>query len=233
MLKAEKQRQVQWLAERYIKWRVRRMFHEVTLTGDNAALKEPGNYPLVLYANHQSWWDGFLLLLLYLHFRMDYFVMMEEKNLRKFSLFRRMGVFGVNLDSDAGRRASLLYAARLLRDAPTGARRTLTIFPHGRLVGETEEWPPFEAGLQALVRACPGHRAVPVCLHLRFGKYPWPEAFLRVGSVVENGDSVTTGLLEEALIKTRDDLLADLRDPAGAGPTVTLVPARRRFHGRT
>lgn len=233
MLKAEKQRPVQWLAERYIAWRVRRMFHAVTLSGDTDALESPANYPLVLYANHQSWWDGFLLLLLYRHYRMDYFLMMEAKNLQKFSLFRKMGVFGVDLDSASGRRASLLYATRLLRDAPAGARRVLTIFPHGRLIDPAQEWPPFAPGLQTLVRACPGHRAVPVCLHLRFGKYPWPEAFLRVGHLVEGGEAVATGNLEEALRETRAGLHADLHEPDRAISGVSLIPARRHFHGQT
>ncbi|MFW5883777.1 MAG: 1-acyl-sn-glycerol-3-phosphate acyltransferase, partial [Verrucomicrobiota bacterium] len=143
-----------------MRWRLWRHFH--ALRFHNEAALQDATYPLVLYGNHPSWWDTFLKLPLLQRFGMEYWVMMEARTLGQLPWFRRCGVFGVDLESKADRARGLRYAAGLLNDAQAAARRrVLILYPHGRLIPQGEAWPPFERGLEGLLRLCPTATALP------------------------------------------------------------------------
>ena len=196
MLKAEHSPILQRVFDRYVLGLLRRRFHAVRLCGEWGALKREETYPLVLYANHESWWDGFLLLPLTIKFGQNYRLMMEEINLRRYWFFRKAGVFGVDLESAAGRSASLLHAARLLREPVV--RRTLILFPQGRLCSPYESFPVFRDGVSALARLA-GGGAMPVGIRIVHGRYPRPEAFLEAGPVLRASSAPDKEALHAAL----------------------------------
>lgn len=233
MIRGEKQRVPLWILHRYVRWRLRRMFHAIYLSGPLEELDKERNYPILFFANHQSWWDGFLMQPFFDAFKMEYYIMMEERNLRRFSFFRRVGVFGVDLESAAGRAASLLYAGRLLRDCPSGRRRALLVYPHGRLVDPVEPWPAFQPGLEKLCSLNRDGATFPLYLHLRMGRYPLPEVFMQLGKPVDLRKNPTRETLEDRLTEARDALRVQLIETPEKAQTLALLPAKRRFRGQT
>ncbi len=224
MLKAEKDRLRTWLLFRYCRWVMRRRFFSVRLHVDLDAFQEAGTFPLILYGNHSYWWDGLMETLVFDRLQLDYYIMMEERNLRKFRYFQKTGVFGVDLDSRAGRSQALLYAARLLRSG--SLRRTLLMYPHGRLVSDLEEWPPFHGGLQGLLQLNEQVHARPMAKRIHSGRYPLPQAVIRIGPPAEREN------LEERLRECYARLLDDIKDDREED-CHWLIPPPRKWHGKT
>src|SRR3954466_324095 len=65
---------------------------------------QPGEGPLVIFANHPSWWDGvaFMLLSTELFPGRRMFIPMEAAALARYGFMRRIGVFGVEQASARG-----------------------------------------------------------------------------------------------------------------------------------
>ncbi len=186
---------------RYVSWKAGRCFAEMRWKVGEAFLDDDANYPLILFGNHESWWDGLLEIALFTRFRMDYRVMMDAANLNRYWFFKYTGVFGVDRSSPKGRAAGLLTATRLLRGGE--GRRTLVIYPHGRLTEPFESWPEFEPGLTAFARTVPGAVFLPLVKAVVWREKPGAEAFVRTGEPI-TAESVKDdeGILERSLTET-------------------------------
>jgi hypothetical protein len=233
MIRGEKQKFPIWILHRYLGWRLRRMFHAIYLSGAVSALEDSSHFPVVLFSNHQSWWDAFLMQPLFDFYGISYYVMMEERNLKRFPFFRRVGVFGVDLESRQGRASSLLYAGRLLKQAPEGEKRLLLVYPHGRLVDPVEPWPEFQPGITHLVGLNPAGISLPLYIHLRMGRYPLPEAFLRLGRPVPKASLTSPAALSDHLVEARDALMVDLIQGDIYSRSIPLQKPPRHFRGKT
>jgi len=198
MLKARRNRFLTALLFAYVGRRMRQSFFSYRLRVDSRWMENPDHYPLILFGNHEYWWDGLFEIPLFRRFDLDYRIMMEEANLRQFPFFRHTGVFGVDLATTSGRAASLLYAVRLLREpAP---RRTLVIYPHSKLVQPMEPWPPFLGGVEVLAKWAKGKgHLLPLYKQIVPGPYPLPEAFLSLGPPIPCRDLPSLGQLEASL----------------------------------
>jgi 1-acyl-sn-glycerol-3-phosphate acyltransferase len=119
--------------------------------------------PLLLVANHSSWWDPLVAIATASRFAQDGYAMMEADNLEQLRFFGLVGGFGFRRgDARDGARA-LRYAAQLL-DRPN---RVLWMFPQGEQL-------PADAPLvfhpgAARVAALADAWVVPVALRYRFG----------------------------------------------------------------
>jgi len=203
---------------------MRKRFFSIRLRVDLEAFQNAATFPLILYGNHSYWWDGLMETLIFERLALDYFIMMEEKNLRKFRYFQKTGVFGVDLESKRGRTEALLYAARLLRSG--GLRRTLILYPHGRLVEDFAEWPEFQGGVAGLLRLVEGVKARPLAKKIHSGRYPKPEVVLRIGPETAAED------LESALKREYRAALEELTNGPGE-ESLWLIPPPRRWSGDT
>lgn len=196
----------------YLRWKYRQRFAHVRVGGFPGWqnwLASEAPYPLVLYGNHQTWWDGLLDFTLTRHFGMDSRLMMEAANLRKFAYFQQCGVFGVELDSARGRAAGLLHAVRLLQEK--SSRRCLIIYPHGRL---TKDWEnaPFQSGLETILARAPQATALPVWRMIHFGDQEKPFVEIEIGEPISAEKSPSSDILCEKLAETRNRLIARLND---------------------
>lgn len=149
--------------------------------------------PLLILANHVSWWDGFwiahlnhTLLKRKLHF------MMLEENLRKHWYFSYCGGFSIQ----KGRRSVLLsleYAARLL----TSPRNMLFLFPQGELESMHQQEIRFENGVERLLSLCPAGVQVLFLANLvDYGPHPKPALHMYLQSF--DSENLTSASLEEA-----------------------------------
>jgi 1-acyl-sn-glycerol-3-phosphate acyltransferase len=107
---------------RYIAWRD---FHKIQIIGNY----EDKGLPLLVIANHMSWWDGFWIMLLNRKImKRKFHVMMLEEQLRRYSFLRMLGAFSIRKRSKTAI-DTLQYAANLLKSPGN----MVLIFPQGEI----------------------------------------------------------------------------------------------------
>lgn len=157
-------------------WMRRRI--RVHVAGSRVQL-EPG-FPLVLVANHESWWDGFLLREVQKALRPGarFRTVMLESELRAHPFLRLLGGVGVAPGSMASGRRLLDELRRIRREDPDGV---LGYFPQGSLQPGSALPLGFRSGIVRVVEALAPATVVPVGLRLLPGKTPLTEAYLSLG----------------------------------------------------
>lgn len=157
---------------------LRRHFHFVGMQGDLDSEQRSGGRLYV--ANHSSWWDG---MMIYHAFRTcsrgDHYVMMDEKQMRNYRFFRKLGVFSIDKSRPKGVIVSLQYAQKLLE-----AGKCVWMFPQGDI--QHLEYRPiqFKSGVGYLLERNPHTAVIPVTLYYSLFHHQKSEASLLVGTPV-------------------------------------------------
>ena len=117
----------------YSRRQFRRFFNSVRVfMNPQTPLMERG-VPVVFYANHAYWWDGFWSQLCTENFfHQNLFIAIEEPQLRKHRFFTRIGAFSILRSNARSAVRSLEYAAELLLQ-PSIRQNALWIFPQGEI----------------------------------------------------------------------------------------------------
>ncbi|WP_418991954.1 lysophospholipid acyltransferase family protein [Alistipes sp.] len=119
-----------------------RAFREVRIQD---LVEDPG-LPVLMLANHFSWWDGFIQYRIdRMLFRRKIFAMMLEEQLRQHRILARCGCFSVRRSSRSIL-TSLDYAADLMRSA----ENMLLLFPQGKIESIHLATPGFGSGIDYL-----------------------------------------------------------------------------------
>ena len=156
---------------------IKRRFASLRVAGLEHLRERPTDAPLLLYANHSSWWDVLVSVRLNQLCGLDAYGMMEERQLRQYKFFRRLGAFSVVREDARAAVASIRYAADLLR----AGNRALWIFPQGITApNDTRPLKLFTGAARVIQRAGRAY-AVPVALRYEFLEDYKPEIFVRVG----------------------------------------------------
>lgn len=123
--------------------------------------------PLVVFANHPSWWDGvaFMLLSHSLFPGRRMFIPMEAQALARYGFMRRLGVFGVEQESARGAVAFLRTAGRVLEP---GRDDMLWMNAPGRFADARERPVPIAPGLVRLPELAPHATFIPLALEYPF-----------------------------------------------------------------
>jgi 1-acyl-sn-glycerol-3-phosphate acyltransferase len=173
-----RQRWFQWLFRRYVRRRLRRDLDGVFVAGLDAVRARLAQEPLIIAANHVSWWDAMLLIALEEALGGAGFALMDADNLARLPFFRWLGA--VPLDRSAPRRsvADLRRAAGLL-DRPG---RCLWIFPQGEQRPSHLRPLAFQSGVGALARMSQAS-IVTMSLGYHFRERPVPSAHVAFGAV--------------------------------------------------
>ncbi len=129
----------------YALWLIKRKFSKVNIIGNF----NEKNLPVLLIANHISWWDGFWAMYLNLKIlkRKFHFMMLEEQ-LRKFWLFNYTGGFSVNKKAKSVIE-TLNYTGELLIDSAN----MVLIFPQGEIQSMHLQSFQFEKGINHILRS--------------------------------------------------------------------------------
>lgn len=136
------------------------------------------NLPLIIYANHSSWWDGLAAFQISETVGLDSFIMMEEKHLKRLFLFRRLGAFSVVRENPRQAVKSIEYAVNLLK---TDFNKTLWIFPQGEILPNDARPIVFYNGLSRIIKKVKKCLTVPIAFRYEFtGEYK-PEIFVKIG----------------------------------------------------
>jgi len=133
---------------------------------DAALARADAPAPLVVLANHPSWWDGvaFMLLARRLFPERPVFIPMEEAALRRYGFMRRIGVFGVTAGTARGAAAFLRTAGHVLATP----RHMLWMNVPGRFADVRERPLPIAPGVARLPELAPGAVVLPLALEYPF-----------------------------------------------------------------
>lgn len=163
---------------------LRRMFIRVRLR-ELAGNPRAAGLPLMLVANHPSWWDGYIALLLSRHYGARRYLMMDAAQLRRYGFFAWAGCFGVERSDARDVARSIAYAAALLRQA---APTWLWLFPQAEITPAHARPLSLHAGAAHILRrATADGRTVgvlPVAWELVFRGEQHPEVVILVGDII-------------------------------------------------
>ncbi len=186
-------------------------FHAVRCSGQPPA----GAGPLVVFANHPSWWDGELFVWLgaTMFSGRRGFAPMEAAMLQRYRFFRRLGGFGV-APGFAGASA-FLAMGRAVLGLEDGL---LLVNAEGRFRDVRDRPLQVAGGLAHLARWAPAARFAPLAIEYAYWDERRPNLLLRFGETVSAEAVRASGraVLSDALTATMDALAIDaaFRDPA-------------------
>ena len=176
-------------------------------------LYEP-SCPVILFANHHYWWDGYLGYWLTRAWGRRMVVWMEAY--RRFPPFGAIGALPFPPDDPQVRARTVRRTVQILRTEPATA---LLLFPEGVLHGDTERLLPFQRSLHWLACRVPQATLLPLALHIEPSYHQYPRAYLSVGAPFQSAATdemawlaEAAGALESLLRQTRADARAALTD---------------------
>jgi 1-acyl-sn-glycerol-3-phosphate acyltransferase len=155
---------------------------------------------LIVYANHSSWWDPMVSLLLAnkLLPGCKHYAPMDADALKRYPILRRLGIFPVEMKTARG-------AAQFLRtsQAILESGGVVWITPQGRFADPRATELKFKPGLGALAMRVPAAKVLPLAIEYTFWDERMPETLLRFGDCVDVHEAANaedaTARLETAL----------------------------------
>ncbi|KIL25842.1 hypothetical protein B4134_2588 [Bacillus safensis] len=126
--------------------------------------------PVLYLANHSSWWDGLIIFLLTEKASgLDHYMMMEEKQLKQYAFFRKLGAFPVHKENLKSVKQALMMAKENMQ-----AGRAVWLFPQGKIMHQDVRPLELEGGASFLVRQFEQVVVKPVTLHYTFNQFQKP-----------------------------------------------------------
>lgn len=216
MLKAAKNRWFESLFAVYNTNLLRRRFHSFRFRGLDNLTNPRSGLPLIIFANHSSWWDGLAAFQISRAGGLDSYVMMEERHLRRYFLFRGLGAFSIVREDPRAAYRSLEYASGLLRE---DGGRSLWMFPQGKIVPAGRRPLGFYPGIAKLLEMTGPCRVVPVVFRYEFEGDFKPSVYGLAGSPRESktGEIPVLEDLERSMESCLNEQDRDIREKVYEG----------------
>ncbi|MEO1529772.1 MAG: lysophospholipid acyltransferase family protein [Planctomycetota bacterium] len=167
---------------------LKRHFHAIAVeTTSREDRSLPADAPLVVYANHPSWWDPLIAHFLNrtLFPSRQFYAPIDAEALQQYRVFERLGFFGVQLDNRAGAAAFLSQSRSILSQSETA----LWITPEGRFADIRDHDAAFQPGLAHLCSKSDSLVALPVALEYVFWEERLPVCLVAIGQAQITADA--------------------------------------------
>lgn len=115
---------------------------------------------------------------------------MEDKQLRKYSFFSRLGAFSINRDE----KKNLLSTLRYALDWLASPGHSLFIYPQGKFVSERQGSAHFEKGAEWIVKKCHKLDVVPVAIKIDLTKSSKPRLWIHIGQAFSEAKPTTESM---------------------------------------
>ncbi len=182
---------------------LKKHFYRIHLAGRKNLDNINKDSPVILYANHSNWWDGFIAYLLTSKvLTVDDYLMMDIEQLQKYRFFKYVGVFSVNRSNPRDALKTIDYAAELLQDSG----KYLWVFPQGIMQPQDMRPIEFFGGTAKLAEKLGTLNLVPVTFRYEFLMEQRPEVFISIGEP----DIFTGNLPEDLTLRIQNKLTKDL-----------------------
>lgn len=205
----------------YCRGYLRRHFHALRISV-NGLPPDATGHPLVVYANHASWWDPLVGLVIKDHCFGDrnLYAPMDAAMLARYRMFAKLGFFGV----EQGTRRGAVQFLRTSEAILEHANNLLAITPQSRFADVRERPLGFQSGLGRLATQVDHALFLPMATEFVFWDERLPEILVRFGEPMLVNAATRAGAsmeemmfqLEHRLELTMDALAveAQRRDPA-------------------
>lgn len=197
----------------YTKWKLKRTFEQVWVRQN---YKPDENSRTVYFLNHNSWWDG--LIPLYLNeyfFHQNARAIMEEKQMRQHSFFKKIGAFSIDLSDPRSIVRSMRYALTSLNRE----KACLFIYPEGKITPVSESAPEFKNGLSWIYKNSQDIDFVPIGIYSHSFRSPKPELYIFIGDSVDHDITLDSNKLRSNLEDDLGHILTQIRQTAGSSDT--------------
>ncbi|MDX1587234.1 MAG: lysophospholipid acyltransferase family protein, partial [Balneolaceae bacterium] len=157
------------------------------------------------------WWDGIIPLLLNEYrFHQKARALMEDRQMRAYPFFKKIGAFSINREDPRKAVTSLRYAVESMKRS----HASLFIYPEGKItpVGSAMD---FERGLAWLHSKLPEVDFVPLAIHMHTIRHEKPELHLHVGEPVNPIPEMSPERKTQLFERELDAMLEELRTKAG------------------
>ncbi len=172
---------------RFLRPYLGRHFHAVGIARESlsGAIVDSGE-PLVVYANHPSWWDPLLAHFLNrgLFPNRQFRAPIDAAALAKYKAFAKLGFYGVQTETAAGAAEFLKHSKRIL-ESPDSA---LWLTPEGRFADSRDHAAELMPGLAHLCSRRRDGVALPVALEYVFWDERLPVSLVRLGEPLRIAD---------------------------------------------
>lgn len=166
----------------FTRWYVKRNFHAIrVLNLPPPEITSPdASEPVVMYANHPSWWDPLIGLFMIDRFFHDWNVYspIDQKMLDQYRFFRHLGFYGVDRENPSSVRRFLGITRAILQQR----KSMIWVTPQGRFVDARQTDVPLEKGLTRMHGGTGTICYVPVAIEYVFWEERLPEALIQFGS---------------------------------------------------
>ena len=201
----------------------RRQFHAVRISGAERFVHDGS--PLIVYANHSSWWDPMVSVLLAgrLLPHLNHFAPMDADALERYGLLKHLGIFPVEMKTARG-------AVQFLRvgEAILASGGVLWVTPQGRFVDSRQRPLEFKPGLAGLARRVAERQGrctiLPLAIEYPFWDERLPETLMHFGAPIRlSGAASSAGEIQASLLAALEEAMAHLQ-------ALAITRDASRFH---
>ncbi len=199
----------EYLVEGMIDGSFRKYFDRIHYRQHELYTDEQRALPMIICANHSTWWDGYVALLVARQLGVDPYLMMEEAQLRRYFFFSWIGCFSVDRQNARSAMQSLQYAARVLKEKQG---RMVWLFPQGEIAPNDRRPFEFFTGAAHLARLTTTSLVYPLAIRIEYLAEQRPDLFISLGEplCVEAEMARTPGFLKHCTHQLESMVTAEL-----------------------
>ncbi len=212
MIKADKSDLFQIVFHKYNRdYLLKRHFYTISVKGTPDQLHDT---PIIYMMNHSSWWDG---LIVYHTIKtlseQDHYMMMDEKQMKDYRFFRKIGAYSIDKTNKRGILQSLRYSTELL-----DRKKCVWIFPQGDIYHLEMRPLGFQSGIGYLLKKMPSTIVIPVTLYYSFGIHQKPDVTMLYGEHIRlDWDQYPKKTISHELQKKLESQLNEHKDLVVSG----------------
>jgi 1-acyl-sn-glycerol-3-phosphate acyltransferase len=196
---------------RFLNRYLRRQFHAIGLAAaSRVETTIVEDEPLIVYVNHPSWWDPLIAHFLNreLFPNRQFYAPIDGKALEQYSVFSKLGFYGVRSDTSRGAADFL----RVSRDILATRGTSLWLTPEGRFADVRDRDASLMPGLSHLCHSMSHGTVLPIALEYVFWDEKLPVCLalqgqmIRVAEFANHSKSMWGELLTDRLRTAQDEL---------------------------
>lgn len=166
----------------YSRGLIRKQFQSMGFLGTETLDSIPENHSTIVFANHASWWDPIVAMMCQTHYmsRRTLFAPIDADQLENYAVLKKMGFYGVRLQSFSGAQQFLETSRELLKRSTT----SIWITPEGKFCDVRDHQQPLMPGLAHLVTRLSHTTVIPLALEYCFWDDSRPHVFGKFGTPI-------------------------------------------------
>jgi 1-acyl-sn-glycerol-3-phosphate acyltransferase len=198
MITAEKSRLINRLFGFYLARILRKHFYRINISGEENFIS--ASMPVIIYANHTNWWDGFVAYFLTSKlWKKDDYLIMDIKQMKTYSFFKYLGVFSIDNSNANETLKAVNYAAALLKNKD----RCLWIFPQGEMEVQDKQPLIFRRGIEKIAEKTGTLSLIPAAFRYEFINEQRPEIFIKIGEPIKFSKNETPAESLSVILQNR------------------------------